>query len=564
MAEDRKFFCAYKTDNGDIVVCSNGRLFNLIKDKIPRLEEITTTFTVKNIAQNGNDLLLGLDSYGFNILRDGKIIIPDIIKSKRFERSSFQAFFTDKKNSIWAATDIGLLQLSNNYEFLHLYDIKNGLPDNFVYGILVDAEGDLWLSTNKGLSLFHPTTGKFRNFTLDDGIQSFEFNTGAFYKSKDGEMFFGGVNGFNYFNPQTISYNKNVPQLALTDFKVFDDEIKLDTAIGFKKKLILSHDKNTISFEFAGMEFSNPERNQYASKLEGLEYEWYYSGNRRFVKYDRLKPGTYHLWLKASNNDGEWSKPVQMITIIILSPYWATWWFITLVIVVLVALTILGIRYFIGRKLKKRLQALERRNEIEKIRNRISRDIHDDIGAGLTKISMMSQMARLDVTENKNIDDKLNTLSSSARDLSERLQEIVWAMNPRHDDLNSLLAFLRAYASDFFENSNVKLSFHFPDNIPALPLNPDMRRNLFLCFKEALNNIAKYANASEIFIEADIKTNTFHLMIKDNGKGFDANKNKLTGNGLANMQKRMEEINGQFSIKSKPGTGTEINISFPM
>ncbi len=562
--DDHKVTCCYRTKHGETWICTQGTVYKLVKGTFNKLEKMPIMAFPKTITEHNGDYLVGTNGAGYRIQHNDQTIFPPLLKEKALEHANVQCFHVDKNDNIWAATDAGLLKLSSSYKFIHLFDTHEGLPDNYIYGILEDKNGKFWLSTNRGISQFDPASEKFRNFTLEDGIQSFEFNTGAFYKASDGEMFFGGINGINYFYPESIPSNRFTPTVALTDFKVFDENVPLDSAIESKKIIILPYDKNTFSFEFAGIEFSNPSQNQYASRLEGLEAQWYNSGNRRFVKYSSLKPGIYHLWLKASNNDGAWSQPRRMITIYILSPYWQSWWFITLAVLALIAVTILIVRYFLTRKLQKRLQALERRNEIEKIRNRISRDIHDDIGSGLTKISMMSQMARMDITKNKNIDDKLNTLSSSARDLSERLQEIVWAMNPRHDDLASLLTFLRSYASDFFESSEIKLTFNFPNDIPFLPLNPDMRRNLFLCFKEALNNIAKYASASEIVIETEITNNLLHLRIIDNGKGFDPAKNKKSGNGLLNMQKRMEEINGKFTIQSEEGKGTVININFPV
>ena len=564
LSVDHNIFYLYKKKNNEIIVSSQGRIFKLIKGEVPHLEVITTTYKVISIIENENDLILGYAKNGFNILRNGKIIIPELLKNLTFQRTSFNGFHIDNKNCIWAATDIGLVKLSSKYDLLNLYDVKNGLPDNFIYGILQDNQENLWLSSNKGLSVFNPRNESFRNFTLDDGIQSYEFNTGAYYKSKDGEMFFGGVNGFNYFNPDSLTYNNNVPKLALTDFKVFDQPIKLDTAIEQKKQIILNYDENTISFEFAGLEFSNSERNQYSSKLEGMDKNWYYSGTKRFIRYSNIQPGVYHLWLKASNNDGKWSKPKKIISIHILAPFWQKEWFLFILIALLIGITLILARYYFTKKLKKRQLVLERRNEIEKIRNRISRDIHDDIGAGLTKIAMISQMAKFDINQNKNIDDKLNSLTLSARHLNERLQEIVWAMNPRYDDLNSLVAFLRSYASDYLENTNFEPVFDFPENIPTISLSPDLRRNLFLCFKEALNNTMKYSSATSLEISVGIENNNFNLFLKDNGIGFDKNEIRSCSNGLFNMQKRMEEINGSFLISSKKGNGTYIQISFPL
>ena len=567
---DQRIICAKTLSNGKLLVSSQGYLFTLNKNKELIRINNKIILAAKCIYDNHEDVILGTESNGFRILRSNNLLKPNCHENKNIIHTSFQCFLKSKDKIIWAATDIGLMKFNLNYDLLKIYNIKSGLPDNYIYGIEEDEKGHLWLSTNKGLSQFNPQKESFKNYTTEDGLQSNEYNTGAFYQSKSGELFFGGVNGFNYFYPSNITINPHTPKIQLTEFKIFDEVINLDTSILLKKYIELPYNKNTISFEFSALEFSNPKQNKYASKLEGLEDKWYYSSGMRQVRYSSLEPGIYTLYLKASNNDELWSAPTQIIKIKIKAPYWKTWWFLSFIGIIILAFIYGVLRFFINRKLEKKLIALERRNEIEKIRNRISRDIHDDIGSGLTKISMISHLASLEIKDNKDINDKLQHLSKSARDLTERLQEIIWAMNPRNDDLKSLIAFLRAYAYEYFENSSIGIIIEFPNEIPDHPLNPDERRNLFLCFKEALNNILKHSEATEVCLKIEILQNVFHLWIVDNGKGINEEINQLNsqsfknGNGLNNMKKRLEEIGGNLNYINEKGNGLAIHIQFPI
>jgi signal transduction histidine kinase/ligand-binding sensor domain-containing protein len=552
----------YKLAKGNILVSMRGSVFQLIKGKHPTLIQSSIAIAAKTFFENGKDILIGTTLHGFKIFRDGKLIIPQGLNEGGIDKASFQYFSRDKNGNIWAATDIGLLKFSNDYKLLKIYDKKYGLPDNFVYGILVDKGENLWVSSNRGISKFNPQTEKFKNFGLNDGIQSFEFNTGALYKNTQGEMFFGGINGFNYFTPESISLNQHLPKVVLTDFKINDKET--NTIPANNKYIELPYYNNTVSFEYAGLEFSDPLSNQYAYKLEGLEKDWFYCGNKRFLRYSGLEAGVYHLLIKSSNNDGIWSEPKELIMFTILSPYWKAWWFYTIIAMLVIAITTVILRFLFQSRLRERLAELERHRQMEKIRQRISSDIHDDIGSGLTKISLISQMAKMDMAADKNIESHLTRLSGSAIDLSERLQEIVWAMNPRHDDLNSMVSFFRAYAADYFEDTNMSIRFDFPNNAPPLPLNPDLRRNLFLCIKEALNNIVKHANASTVELKIKLLKNALLLEIRDNGAGFDTNDNKALSNGLINMSRRMEEVNGKLSVISSPGSGTSLSFNVPV
>ncbi len=241
------------------------------------------------------------------------------------------SIFADSDSVLWAGTWGGGLDKFDKATgtFTHFTE-KDGLPNGVIYGILGDAEGNLWLSTNNGLSKFDSKTKIFRNYDVDDGLQSNEFNQGAFFKSKNGEMFFGGINGFNRFHPERINDNPHPPPIVLTAFMKFDKLAKLDTSITEITRLKLSYRDNFFSFAFAALDYTNPVKNQYAYKLEGFNEDWIYCGTRRYASYTNLDGGTYRFRVKGANSDGVWNEDGIAIQIIVAPPFWKTWWFVSL------------------------------------------------------------------------------------------------------------------------------------------------------------------------------------------------------------------------------------------
>jgi serine phosphatase RsbU (regulator of sigma subunit)/ligand-binding sensor domain-containing protein len=224
----------------------------------------------------------------------------------------------------------GLNRFDIKSETFSHFTERDGLPNGVIYGILGDNGGNLWLSTNRGLSNFDPKTKTFRNYDVDDGLQSNEFNQGAYFKSKAGEMFLGGINGFNRFYPDRVKDNPHVPPVVLTAFKKFDKLVELDTAIAEVKEIKLSYKDNFFSFTFAALDYTNPNKNQYAYKLEGFDSDWIYCGTRRYASYTNLDGGEYLFRVKGSNNDGVWNEEGITIKIIVTPPFWKTWWFLAL------------------------------------------------------------------------------------------------------------------------------------------------------------------------------------------------------------------------------------------
>lgn len=243
-----------------------------------------------------------------------------------------KSFFEDSKGNLWLGTfSGGLCYFDYQKEKFTTLTDKHGLPANTVYSLLTDNKGHLWSGTSNGLSRFDPGTKTFTNYDYKDGLQSNIFvtgnggvtGTGGCFKGKDGTLYFGGNNGFNFFDPEQLKPNSQIAPVVITQFKLFD---KLVKGANESKKIILNYNENYFSFEFASLSYDNPAKNQYAYKLEGIDKDWVYSGSRRYVAYTNIDPGKYTFSVKGTNNDGVWNDEGVSMIVITQPPWWRTWW----------------------------------------------------------------------------------------------------------------------------------------------------------------------------------------------------------------------------------------------
>lgn len=439
------------------------------------------------------------------------------------------------------------------------YSVKNGLPNNVVYGILPDDDGNLWMSTNNGLSCFNHQTRTFRNYEDKDGLQSNEFNHNAYLRSKDGLLFFGGVNGYNYFYPYEIAQNPVVPKIVITDFKLRNESVTanqknspLKAVPYLTKKIVLPYSDDMLTFEFAALDFTAPDKNMYQYKMEGFDKNWVNSGNIHSATYTNLNPGTYTFIVKGSNKDGVWNKQGASIQLTIRPPWYMTWWF-----KILVAVAVLTAGYvFYKYRLNKAL-------ELQNIRNRIASDLHDEIGSNLSNISIFSKVAQQRKPESPQIPALLGKISEYTQTSMEAMNDIVWMINAQNDRFENIVVRMRTLASELFEATDCDLHIEFDEKLNHIKLDMDKRKNFYLIFKEALNNIAKYACCKDVWISMRLENKQVVLIIKDNGRGFDP-KNVKHGNGLLNMKSRAGTLKGNLKLISSQNNGTDVELSFPV
>jgi ligand-binding sensor domain-containing protein/two-component sensor histidine kinase len=453
--------------------------------------------------------------------------------------------YEDRLKNLWISTyGGGLLKFNRRTEKFIRYDKKNRLYSSVVYGVLEDNNGNLWISSDNGIFKFSPGSELFTKYDLSDGLQSLEFSGGALFKSRTGEMFFGGINGLNYFYPDSIRDNYFVPPVVISSIRVFNDPLK-----GEVDSVYLSYDQNFLSIEFSALDFTNPADNQYAYILEGIEDEWHYvDSKRRAASYTNLSPGEYIFRVKGSNNDGVWNSIGTQIHIFISPPYWQTWWFISLV--VLFAASII---YYVGTVRYRNLLS------IEKLKSKLSADLHDNIGSGLTEISILSELAANGIKINREDSvNKINAISEKARMLIDNMSDIVWMVNPRRDSLYHVILRLKDSYSDLLNSMGISFGTVNLEKFSSVKLQMEYKQNIFLIFKEAINNSLKHSGCRQLTFEANIQHNILELTLTDDGHGMDLEKIKY-GNGIFNMKSRASLIGGSLDIESN-NSGTKIKF----
>jgi ligand-binding sensor domain-containing protein/two-component sensor histidine kinase len=452
--------------------------------------------------------------------------------------------FEDSKNNFWIGTSGGGLNKFNRLleKFTH-YSQKDGLTSSVVYGILEDRSNNLWLSTDNGIFKFDLLSNSFTHFDIDDGLQSPEFNGGSYYKDNEGWMYFGGINGLNYFSPDSIQTNLFVPPIVITSIKILDSNLK-----GEADEIILTYDQNFISFRFSALDYTNPNQNQYAFMLEGLDDNWnYVDAEHRIANYINLPAGEYNFHVTGTNSDGLWNRSGTSIKLLITPPFWLTWWFITFMTLVLGTI----LYYLSTNRIKHQLA-------IEKLKTKLAADLHDNVGASLTEISILSEVAVQKPTEISN-SKELKSISEIARQLVDTMSDIVFVVNPERDSLYDLIIKLKDSYNDFLNSVGISFKVKNIDKTNDIKLPMDYKQNLLLIFKEGINNSIKHSKCNKIILEANIRGDIIEMILSDDGIGFDE-KNTAAGNGLKNMETRANKMGGKMKWRSSSDKGTVITF----
>ncbi len=478
-----------------------------------------------------------------------------------------KCLYESDDNVMWAGTDHGLGRVDAQARTIsRMYTEKDGMPNTFVYGILGDEEDQLWLSTNKGLSRFDPAKESFRNYTVTDGLQSNEFNTNAFYKTTDGELYFGGVNGFNHFYPDAIKDNPYAPECVLTGFKIFDKPFALDSTIEYKTHIELDYTDNNLLLEYTAVEYSDPARNTFRYRLLGLDTNWVEAEDARFARFVNLDPGKYTFQLTAANNDGVWNNMPHELRITITPPFWQTAWFIVSAIVLGLLFMVVTVRYYFRRQVRTQthefsLKQSARMNAIieteERERKRIAEELHDGLGqllstARLNISAVDSPLPDKDAQLWKNSLALLDEACSEVRTISHNMMPgalirsgLIEAVNDLADKINDSGKIQVVF--------NTELEQRFPETVEIA---------VYRIVQEILNNMIRHSGADQITIDMKIVNARLQLHIADNGRSFDVSTIATSeGIGWKNIYSRVEILNGEIDVKSEKGKGTSVFLS---
>ncbi|MBZ0201024.1 MAG: hypothetical protein K8H86_14225, partial [Ignavibacteriaceae bacterium] len=436
--------------------------------------------------------------------------------------------------------------------------------------------GLLWLSTNKGIVVFDPQSEKIKaTYDASDGLQNNEFNQNSYFKNSKGEMYFGGIGGFNFFDPDNIVDNSYAPPIIITDFKLFNrsvdvysdltvDEYSLEKSIFATRDIKLLYDHKVFSFEFSALNYIAPKKNEYAYMMEGFDKDWIYADRERSITYTNLEPGNYIFRVKGSNNNGVWNEAGTFINITIEPPWWKTWW----------AYSIYGLLFFSGilalvkireRELKREIDTT-RKIEAAKIEERInmrtktSQDFHDEAGNKLTKINLFTTLAQNEASENSTLKEYLTKIQENTKELSSGMRDFLWVLDAGKDSLYDMLKRMEDFGNSMFESTETRFSVTgIDEKFKQLILPMEVRRSLILIFKEAINNSLKYSNSKNVFIIINFEKPFLEIKLVDDGSGFECNQ-KSEGYGLKNMKARAEKLNSTLEIFSAKAKGTQIKF----
>ncbi|HEX5626074.1 MAG TPA: two-component regulator propeller domain-containing protein, partial [Saprospiraceae bacterium] len=459
--------------------------------------------------------------------------------------------YEDAGRNLWIATENGLARMDPERKKMKIFTTAEGLSNNNITSITPDERNRLWLCTNKGLSVLNMSNGSIQIYSQEDGLPSNRMD-GAGLLTREGHLFFSTNSMISWCDPLSFVENRIPPRTWITSIKVYGKEIPLQRRDGKLPDIHVHYRENIFSADFASLNYTNSEKNQFAYMLENYDPGWNYVGRQSMANYSNLPGGRYVFKVRSSNNDGLWSETGDQVRVVVHPPFWNTWWFFGM------AIGLIGLAFYsyyrirIGQFLK-----------VQKLRMDLARDLHDDVGSTLSSIHLSSSMGGRMADAGKDPAPLFQSIQQASREAMDMMSEIVWSISPEHDRLEQVSTRMRHHASEILESAGISLVFEEPEKGRQVQLPLRIRKELFLIFKEALNNLSKYSGAKVAVIRFDVNKSWLQLEIRDDGKGFDAREIRR-GHGLKNMKSRAESIQGSFEMESWPGSGTRIFLRIPL
>ncbi|MBC7868478.1 MAG: hypothetical protein H7X88_13165, partial [Gloeobacteraceae cyanobacterium ES-bin-316] len=538
-----------------VVIQSQGKIFETsLPFKSVTQHKVTNFYTMSGVLHNGrivthaNDELIFVDTATFKVQQ--RLAFTNTGYVRCFAKDSLQNLYIGSNN--------GIFKIDSQGRIIEHLKKQNGLPDDCIYAMVFDNKGFLWCSTNKGIFRLNKDNSVFQ-LTKEDGLQENEFNTNAVAKAEDGEVFFGGVNGVSSFYPEAIkSFNEKI-SILVTRIKVNNADAFADTAVCNIEKINLPYSENLLAFDFIAMGDNNPGQYVYQYKMKGIDKEWIQNNDLQTVRYF-LPPGKYIFQVTASRFFDKNAVPLKEIRIIIHPPFWRTWWFFISIGLFMILVTAYLINQYNAQNYKRKLADFETDQKVRMERERISRDLHDSIGAYANAVLYNTELLEKEPAASlrKNL---MKDLKFASKDIITSLRETIWALKQdnytTHDCMIRIRNFIQPL-SRYYPHINFKIegeasqsSLHYTKALNAVRI-----------VQEAVTNAIKHSQAKNIFVKSHEDENEWRLEITDDGLGFDETitPNDDRGNGLENMKQRAAEASFNLKITSAPGVGTSIVI----
>lgn len=460
----------------------------------------------------------------------------------------------DADSSLWISTaGGGIINYKEPGGAVKQYTNKDGLSSNTVCGMLRDDKNNLWISTYAGLSYFDRSLNQFTNFYTKDGLNTDEFNRKAFTRLADGSMIFGGLNGYTLFNPAEAFKRDRPVNIVLTRFskttgsgEVVEHVFDLPAL----REVVIDPGDKFFAFHFTLTDMYDPPGNRYAYMLQGLDNAWHPIGNQNMLSFNSLPAGKYMLRIRGNPGKGAASANEILVRLSVKQVFYKTTWFILLVVLVVGALVYGIVQYRINEV--KKLQYL---------RTRIASDLHDEVGSSLVHITMLADMVKRAESEQV-MNEQLTHIAGISRGAVSTMKDVIWSIDARYDTMAGMISHMHDHVHTVLAPADIEFRFVQSGLQEQQKLPVDFRQNVYLIFKEAVNNVVKHSQATHVEISLQKKNGLFIMMIKDNGRGIDPDKHS-SGQGLSNMQMRARRLKGAISIVSEE-EGVMVMLQAPL
>lgn len=527
----------------------------------PQIKVKNQSLTISYIARNKQGDLWIVDNrksiHRFSIVSSPdksfpyQLVWKETISEQSLLNHLIAKIFVDSKSNVWICGGEKGLSLATAKEDGSILSINNFAENKCSSGIITsvaeDEEYNIWVGTAQGLDKINFVNGS-PEFQKDLYGSELCGKYIFFVKSANEKLYVGTTGCVGVIAIKNKEENVP-PKIYISQLKVNE---KLQPLFQEATTKFKPHENN-FSFTFTGLSFKDERRIQYSYKLDGVDEKWSSPSTEHSVTYSRIPAGAHTFRVKALSAQGVWSVRAAEFSFVIAQPFYTTWWFVLLIVLLISAIIYTIYRYRINQLLA-----------IHHIRQNISKDLHDDIGATVSSINILANIAKSDLISESKRNQFLQTIQDETKHVSQSISDIVWSINPKNDSLEVMFARMQRYASELFEAANIDYEFTFPNTkIDDSKLDIHKRQHLYLIFKEGVNNLVKYANSSTATIHFEIQNQYLKMTIADNGKGFDVQKN-TEGNGILNMKKRAEEIKGTLELESQMGIGTKICLSLKM
>ena len=537
-------FKLFEDSRGDIWVATNGPTtvsrWDRASGSFQRPPVIENDWLITAFAEDrGGNVWVGT-SLGFFRWRAGRL---ERMARPGVPPESAAALYFDRSGRLWLGNRQGLFRcddpLKESPQFQKILGEAVGC-------LTEDRWGRMYACTGRGVACLNPATGRMRRFTTADGLAPGNFDCA--YADRRGDIWFGVTMGASRFTPQP-----DAPPLAAPVYitavrssgRVVPIEEWGETAV---RRIPLRPYENSVEVDFVGIELGAGRSLDYEYKLDGAQHDWQALGRERSIRFASLAPGVYRLLVRAINSEGAVTDPPASVELFVATPLWRRWWSLSLMAIALATSLYTAHR----RRMHHAL-------ELERVRTRIATDLHDDVGASLSQVAIMSEVVSRHAAPDRKA---LEEIAGTSRELLQSMSEIVWAIDPSHDRLHDLTQRMRWFAGETLSGCGIGLHFSIPEQERELRLSVETRRQVFLIFKECVNNIARHAHARNAHIVLKAEQAHLILEIEDDGCGFDAGPS--AGHGLRNMAWRARLLNATFEVQGSPGKGTRVVLRVPL